>query len=312
MKCEDCQKVLEEYFDGELDERASVEVRTHLGSCEACARELEALKDEQSLYAVYRRDVEVTPALWAGVAARIHEEAGAVKQSRASAWRDRLRAMFGTPRLSPALTFALLILAVGATAGIMKYVNSRETSNQTGTQPIAQKQPATKQTAPAPAPPKANDPQDNNAGDKEASAVEDGEEHVVKQNERGEERLPSPAYRTADRFEGRRAAAVPAVGYPYEDSPEQLVREAEQKYMAAIALLSRDAKRRRTLLEPDVRARFEQTLSAVDRTISETRRAARQQPDDPVAVQYMLAAYAKKVEVLREMATYRVYDRDIQ
>jgi hypothetical protein len=82
--------------------------------------------------------------------------------------------------------------------------------------------------------------------------------------------------------------------------------------MAAIALLARDARGRRTLLEPDVRARFEQTLATVDRAISETRRAARQQPDDPIAVQYMLAAYAKKVEILREMAAYRADDRDIQ
>jgi hypothetical protein len=310
MKCEDCQRVLEEYFDGELDERASIEVRAHLGSCEACARALEALKDEQGLYAVYRRDVEVTPSLWSGVAARIHEEEGAGKQARVTAWRERLKAMFGTPRLSPALTFALLILAVGATAGIMKYVNSRPASDQRAAQTVAQKQPAKPQSTLAPAPPKANDHPDNNV--EEAAPIEDGVERVGKQNEKGEERLPSPAYRTADRFEGRRAAAVPAAGYPYEESPEQLVREAEQKYMAAIALLTRDAKRRRTLLEPDVRARFEQTLAAVDRTISETRRAARQQPDDPIAVQYMLAAYSKKVEVLREMATYRAYDRDIQ
>jgi hypothetical protein len=87
-------------------------------------------------------------------------------------------------------------------------------------------------------------------------------------------------------------------------SPDELVREAEQKYLAAIAILSRDVNRRRSRLDADTRARFEQTLAAVDRTIAGTRRAVRQHPGDPVAVQYMLTAYAKKVEVLREMASY--------
>src|SRR4051812_6087574 len=103
MKCEDCQRVLEEYFDAELDEQASIDVRAHLGSCEACALSLEALKDEQGFYALYRRDVEVTPALWAGVAARIREERGARKKAvRVAGWRERLALIFGTPRLSPA------------------------------------------------------------------------------------------------------------------------------------------------------------------------------------------------------------------
>ena len=42
----------------------------------------------------------------------------------------------------------------------------------------------------------------------------------------------------------------------------------------------------------------------LDRTIADTRKAVRQHPDDPVAVQYMLTAYAKKVDVLREMVDY--------
>jgi hypothetical protein len=46
---------------------------------------------------------------------------------------------------------------------------------------------------------------------------------------------------------------------------------------------------------------LEEALSSIDRTIVATKRAVRKSPDDPVAVQFMLAAYAKKVDVLREM-----------
>ncbi|HEY0322080.1 MAG TPA: zf-HC2 domain-containing protein [Pyrinomonadaceae bacterium] len=308
MKCEDCLKVIEEYFDGELDERASSNVREHVTGCEPCARQLEALHDEQNLYALYRRDVEVSPALWAGVAARIQEEKSLQGEQPAARWRTWLAELFGTPRLSPAFAFALLILAVGATAGLMKYMQSRSAS----TEPIAQKQaesstPATPKVSDKPV---NNNPANNNTGAKESGAVEGGNEQVARQDKINEIKPPS-VVQVADRAEVKRSIPRPS-GFAGEESPDQLVREAEQKYRAAIALLARDAKRRRTLLEPDVLARFDQTLAAVDRTINETRRAARQQPDDPVAIQYMLAAYAKKVEVLREMATYKAYDRDIQ
>lgn len=303
MKCEDCQKVLEEYFDGEMEERATTAVRAHLMNCEACSLALEALGDEQNVYALYERDVEVSPAIWTGVLARIAEEESTRKGSFIRTWRRQLAALFATPRLSPALTFALLILSVGTTAGLMKFVQSRSASEQT----VAKQQPESAQPVPA----KVIEQPVENTEAKEEYAVENSDEQLAEADEKSVEKL-APAYRAADRFENRRAAAAGTVGYPSEVSPDQLVREAEQKYRAAITLLSRDARSRRSLLEPDVQQRFEQTLAAVDRTIDETRRAARRQPDDPVAVQYMLAAYAKKVEVLREMATYRAYDRDIQ
>jgi hypothetical protein len=303
MKCEDCLKVIEEYLDGELPEREAMSVGAHVASCERCTHQLEALHDEQNLYALYRREVEVSPTLWTKVAARIDEEKRLQAERPLSRWRSRLAELFGTPRLSPALTFALLILAVGATAGLMKYMNTRQAS----TQPIAQKQPEKS----APATGKVSDsPVNNNTGAEESGGGAVDNEQVARQDDRNEVK-PLPVVRSVERVETNRYIPRTAI-FTDEQSSDQLVREAEQKYRAAIAMLARDAKRRRTLLEPDVLARFDQTLAAVDRTISETRRAARQQPDDPVAVQYMLAAYAKKVEVLREMATYRTYDGDIQ
>src|SRR5262249_37420333 len=85
---------------------------------------------------------------------------------------------------------------------------------------------------------------------------------------------------------------------------EQLVGQAEQKYLAAVHLLSRDMRKHGPKLDPEVRARFEETLAAIDRSIADTRQAVRQHPTDPEAVRYMLTAYAEKVEVLQEMASY--------
>jgi hypothetical protein len=66
--------------------------------------------------------------------------------------------------------------------------------------------------------------------------------------------------------------------------------------------LSEDVNRKRTRLDPQVAARFDETLATIDRSIAETRRTVLKHGNDPVAVQYMLSAYAKKVEVMREMA----------
>jgi hypothetical protein len=57
-------------------------------------------------------------------------------------------------------------------------------------------------------------------------------------------------------------------------------------------------------LDADTKARFEGELADIDRTIASTRVAVRRDPNDPVAVQYMLRAYRKKVDVLREMTGY--------
>src|SRR5262249_22494826 len=84
-------------------------------------------------------------------------------------------------------------------------------------------------------------------------------------------------------------------------TPAQLVPDAEQKYLAAIAQVSRDVNKHRSQLDPMVLARFDASLSEIDRTIKETRQVVRQNPEDPIALQYLLAAYSKKVDVLREM-----------
>jgi hypothetical protein len=88
----------------------------------------------------------------------------------------------------------------------------------------------------------------------------------------------------------------------HQPSVEQLVQEAESKYLTAIALLEKDLRRKSSHLDPAVRARLAETIAAIDFNIEETRRVASKNPEDPVAVQYMLTAYAKKVEVLKELA----------
>jgi hypothetical protein len=84
---------------------------------------------------------------------------------------------------------------------------------------------------------------------------------------------------------------------------QQLIKEAEEKYLAAITILSKDAQKNYGQMSPELKASFDKSLRVIDENIAQTRRAIRQHPQDPVIAQYMLASYAKKVEVLQEIVT---------
>src|SRR2546423_13761504 len=107
MKCQEVTAVLEDYFDGELDERHSRTVAAHLSACAECAEMYGALQREQDLFIRYERDVEVTPQLWQSVAARIAADQVELQQVAAAAplgtrLRDWLANTFTVPRFSPA------------------------------------------------------------------------------------------------------------------------------------------------------------------------------------------------------------------
>jgi anti-sigma factor RsiW len=295
MNCKDCLAVIEEYVDAELDQRTANRVATHVGGCAECARKYEELKDEQQVYALYRRELEVTPALWRGVQARIEQERSGQAAMPRKSLRERFAGAFGVPRLSPALTVALVVLAIGITVAVMKFVNSQAgpDATQVVSQTGANNPPSSKSVATPETTKGVQDSSVSNAGKADADRAQGVDQ-------REEKNIVIPV---AERTEAKRALQKPGAAVR-EPSPDQLVREAEQKYLAAITILSRDVNRRRSRLDPEVVARFDQTLAAIDRSIIETRRAVRAQPDDPVAVQYMLTAYAKKVEVLKEIASY--------
>jgi len=313
MKCEECTtNALEELLDGELDARRAAQTRAHLATCAACARAYDELLEEGAMYAAYERELDVTPqALWSGIEARITAEGASVRSPAAveASLLGKVRAWlapaFVAPRFSPALTAALMLLAVGATAVVMRYMNSQPAF---APRDVAQVQPT-----PAAAAPNVVQP----TPDAAPSAVpQNGESLGVArepESEGGQSQQPeSQRRRDAQR---RRPVASPADAVQTfaaiqnnetlrrQRATERLVREAESKYLAAIRMLSEDVERKRTRLDPQVAARFDETLATIDRSIAETRRTVLRQRNDPVAVQYMLSAYAKKVEVMREMAT---------
>jgi hypothetical protein len=265
MRCEECLPILEEYFDGELESRHAESISAHLAGCSRCGAAADALRIEQEAYSHYERDLDVTPGLWVGIAARIREERP-VAASRQSGLRGWLGGLLRTPRLSPAFAVLLVMIAIAVTVIVTR---------QNGTNPEPQ-------------------PQDLHAraGDNDTAKPPEAPAAV---------KVTTPV---ADHNDVVPVNAA-GVGKPTKPPrPEQLIREAERKYEQAIAILSRDVNRRRPEMDAQVLARFDLALGAIDRTIAETRAAVRQQPGDPVALQYLLAAYSRKVDVLREMTAF--------
>jgi hypothetical protein len=115
MKCDDCINLLEVYLDGEAGERNGQHVREHLMKCASCSVALEALTAENELFARYDREVEISPAVWNGIAARIAaDDNGAAKSKfNFSEWFAGLFAMPSFKFAMPAVAFALMAIVVG-------------------------------------------------------------------------------------------------------------------------------------------------------------------------------------------------------
>src|SRR5689334_8797095 len=116
MKCDDCVNLLETYLDGEAGERESDQIQTHLATCSMCANQFEALTAENEMSTRYDREMEISPALWNGVAARIAlEDRQAASKSKSSLgeWIAGLFAMPSFRFAMPTMALVLIALLIG-------------------------------------------------------------------------------------------------------------------------------------------------------------------------------------------------------
>ena len=270
MKCEQYRALIEEYVDGELNQQTAAGVDAHLSGCVECAALAASISREQQIYAGYVRDVEVTPQMWASVSARIQSE-GRPPQSLLGRIRSGLKHGLIVPRFSPALAAALVLITIGATVGIMSYMQSSQTHREI--------------------------------------AVKEGDKDRLGQS--GTDSTKPPDVEPPKNEEDKQAQQLPPRQKPVKPAvrprstqpdPNRLIKEAEDKYIAAIKILTQDLKKRRPQLDPAIRARLDSELAEIDQTIYSTRQAVRQNPGDPIAFGYLLTAYSKKVDFLREAA----------
>jgi hypothetical protein len=137
MRCEDCLPLIEEYFDGEVEETAAARMGAHLSACATCAAALDALSFEQEIYARYDRRLEVGPDLWARVSAEIARDQRPAETPDArrpflSRLRERLAAPFGALSLRPALASSVALLLVGVAVGSLWLARRQQTAAPAG------------------------------------------------------------------------------------------------------------------------------------------------------------------------------------
>lgn len=281
-------------IDGELSPPEADRIREHVRTCHACWQTLED-------FLLLRQEIKAhrfapDPAAQRQVLGKIL--AADQPATPSVPRREWLAGLFGAPRFSPALTTLLVMIAVAVTVGVMRYANPPEGRYEVASQPggnnAGQSSPA---ASPEMAEPTTHDKSPEPS--KELKAETQVADQVARLNSKGgrSKALSASVRRSANPVSGRSESA------DGKGTPQELVREAEQKYQAAIVLLNRNVTR--SQIDPAALARFDKTLAAIDQAIADTRRAVRATPEDPVAVQYMLSAYAKKVEVLEEMTAAR-------
>ena len=289
MRCEACLGMMDDLIEGELDDSLAREVTAHIAMCGPCSQLYANLRHEQELYGNYLLDVEPTPALWANLRLEMEKE----KTTRASQPQLRLERWLaiglGGFRVTPQLATALVLITIGLAIGITVWRTTVDTST-----PHAQN-PAVVRVQPSPEVNREGTHRDPDDTDRRTSTNDNDRPIRPSSTGSGNRRrgTQASAAGSASRHMIERSPAVPTV--------DQVARRAEQEYLSAIKILSRDIKRRHAFISPALLSQFERALTEVDRNIAATRRVAHEQPRDPVAVQYMASAYEKKVELLREV-----------
>lgn len=165
MRCVDCLPLIEDYFDGEVEERTAAQMSAHLSACADCSAALDALLFEQETYARYDRGIEVTPALWARVSAEIAREPLSDNRIEDRPFLSRVRASLAaalsTLNARPALASVLALLLLGVTAGSLWLAYVRRDA------PVSV---ALNNTRPAPGVPAVNTPPSKDGGENSSTA----------------------------------------------------------------------------------------------------------------------------------------------
>jgi len=297
MNCERCQVELEDLLYGELNAVRASAVKAHLAGCEACRHVRDELEREAEVFARYYAQTALEPSaeMWDAIRERISDPSPAGQ--RAGNWTARLRELrelmasgsLGSLLESAVLrqvAFAAVLVAVTVAATL--YISNRRdqtmpnvaSSDKVQPTPTATAQPGQQSATPTPAPqatPTSNRPA-----------------------------VPKTPVERRQQDTPPLIAAKKPKAEPQNVSEDELITQqvarAEREYRGVIDLLERKIARNKESLDADLVAQYQSSLALIDNSIAASRRALREHPKDPTAAQFLLQAYAKKVELMQEIA----------
>ena len=279
---------LQSYFDGELSIGMMESVTSHLASCVTCAAAARELEEESAFVMSALAAEFETSVPTERLRERINE---AVLGDRLATAQSTVKASglagffsgllsFGTQRT---LGFASLavVLAFAAMIGVVKMRTTTvpAVDDETNTQAANNKQ------------------AENNA------VAQVSPERVSEEAPK----VNTPVRETASRFVPVRYNKPAASTNTAETkTPPVKLLPGERSYLQAIARLDSAIKSNKKGMRPALQVEYERNLAVVDRAIAATRSAAKSNPNDPDAADFMFAAYQSKVDLLNTIADARV------
>jgi hypothetical protein len=267
---------LQSYFDGELSLDMMESVTSHLASCVTCAAAARELEEESAL---------LTSALAGEFESSVPTErlreridAAVLGQRISNAQTTQKSGFFagllnfGTQRTLGYASLAV-VLAFAAILGIVKMRTPTEPSTAVKTN----SQPGNGEIA------KATPAQENDGIPPVQIVSPTPPRNVVR------------PIRVASITPAAKPAAAPVKLLP-----------GERSYLQAIARLDTTIKSNKKAMRPSLQVEYERNLAVVDRAIAATRSAAKSNPNDPDAADFMFAAYQSKVDLLNTIADARL------
>jgi hypothetical protein len=280
--------ILQSYCDGELAPEMTRKVASHLASCSTCVQAVSEVESEnlllsQGLEAEFAQTVP-TERLRQRVDAAI---AGlpAASPSRTPAVRGWLHSIADLFTVSPQRAFAFasvaVIVLIASIFALVQYKNNKNANTNSGAI-ASEKQRATP------------------AG---ASSPVHTPEVVAVTSPSPENLNPLPGVAPVVRHP-RRSAQPDSSG---ASVAQVKLLPGERSYLKTIAALDSTIKADGNKpMRPALQSEYERNLANVDRAIAATRSAAKSNPNDPDAAEFMFAAYQTKVDFLNQVADSRL------
>jgi hypothetical protein len=275
------EAMLQTYFDGEFSGEMMESATLHLASCSTCAVAAREMQEEinlltTALAAEFEASVPTERLRQRIDAAVLDHRIGAASAHRKTGLGAFISSLlsFGTQRT---LGYAslVMVLTFAAIFGLVKL--------RTGTPP--------------PAPVAKTEPV-KNSGEQVAVAPRQDKPVEVGVPEKG-----NATDKNADSY--RPVKGTVKANTPPRPEPVKLI-PGERAYLQTIARLDTTIKANKKSMRPSLQVEYEHNLAVVDRAIAATRTAAKKNPNDPDAADFMFAAYQSKVDLLNTIADARV------
>jgi hypothetical protein len=286
--------ILQSYFDGELSNEHMEGVTTHLVSCLKCATAARELESEililsNALAPEFEAAVpteHLRHRIDVAVAGLQLGNANIAKEPVANAARSWLRSLGALFEFTPQRTFgyAALVVVV-AFAAIIGAIQLRQPT--------------------APSVDKANNVAQETTPSTSTPNVNTGASAVAGITEPEVVNPPTPVNSPV---RSRPKKQRPSVSN--QEVAEVKLMPGERSYLKTIAALDSTIKANSTKpMRPALRAEYERNLAVVNRALAATRNAAKKNPNDPDAAEFMFSAYQSKVDLLNTVADARLNSR---